>query len=244
MNDLNGKVSIITGGTSGIGAACAFRFSSVGAKVVIAGRNIEKGNEIVKKIKENGGEAIFVEYEAMNLKDAKKLVQMTIDKYENIDILLNNAGVFFTGDFDKISLSEWEKVFKIDVEAVYYLIQQAMPYLIKNKGVILNNASVAGMQSYAKGKSYAYSAAKSAVIQLTRMIALNYGADVRANCICPGIIKTPMWIRDDLEIYGERIPMRKIGTPDDVAKVANFLVSSDAEYLNGVVVPVDGGASL
>ena len=128
---------------------------------------------------------------------------------------------------------------------MFLVTRYAKPYLLKSKGVILNNGSIAGLQHYAAGRSYAYSASKAAVIQFSHQMAKNYGADgIRVNCICPGIIQTPILHGRDPKIYEERIPLGRVGTPKDVAKTALFLVSDDAAYLTGVVLPVDGGASL
>ena len=121
----------------------------------------------------------------------------------------------------------------------------ARPYLAAARGVILNNASIAGMQHYAAGRSYAYSASKAAVIQFSHMMAKNYAPEgIRVNCICPGIIQTPILHGRDPKIYEERIPLGYVGTPEDVAKAALFLVSEDSGYITGAVMPVDGGASL
>ena len=125
------------------------------------------------------------------------------------------------------------------------MTRYAKPALLKSRGVILNNGSIAGLQHYAAGRSYAYSASKAAVIQFSHQMAKNYGEEgIRVNCICPGIIETPILHGRDPKIYEERIPLGRVGKPEDVAKVALFLVSDDAAYLTGTVIPVDGGASL
>lgn len=116
--------------------------------------------------------------------------------------------------------------------------------LLENNGKILNNASIAGVHYFTPGKSYAYAASKSAIIQFTRMLAKNYARKIRANCICPGIIDTPIYISLDVQTQTERIPVGRVGTADDVASVANFLVSDDADFINGAVIPIDGGQCL
>nr|MCR4961313.1 SDR family oxidoreductase [Lachnospiraceae bacterium] len=127
---------------------------------------------------------------------------------------------------------------------VYRVTKVFMDDIIASGGCILNNASVAGMQSFASGKVYAYGASKAAVIQFSRMLAKMYGDRIRVNCICPGVVDTPIFINRDFSRYESIIPMKRVAKPEDIAKAANFLVSDDAGYINGAVLPVDGGQSL
>lgn len=128
---------------------------------------------------------------------------------------------------------------------MFYVTRYAKPYLLASKGVILNNASIAGMQHYAAGRSYAYSASKAAVIQFSHQMAKNYGEEgIRVNCICPGIIDTPILGDHDRNVYADRIPLGYVVKPEEVTKVALFMVSDEAAYVTGAVLPVDGGASL
>ena len=175
------KVAVVTGATSGIGAACARKFVEEGAKVALVGRNQE----------------------------------------------------------------DWQDTFNININGMFYVTRSLKPLLLESHGCIINNASIAGMQHYAAGRSYAYSASKAAVIQFSHQMAKNYGEEhIRVNCICPGIIDTRILGDRDRKIYAERIPMGYVGQPEDVAKVVAFLASEDAAYLTGVVLPIDGGASL
>lgn len=245
MNRLDGKVAIITGGTSGMGEASAKRFAEAGAHVVIAGRNNERGRKIAEEILNGGGDAVYFHTDISIEEDVKNLIAAVNEKYKKIDILFNNAGIFpVTPSLEEMEMSDWDNIMDINASGVVRMTKYAMPYLQETKGVILNNASVAGMQSFASGKTYAYSASKAAVIQFTRMIAKVYGADVRANCICPGVIDTPIFVNRDFSRFHDIIPMHRVGTAEEVAKVANFLVSDDAGYINGAVIPVDGGQSL
>lgn len=244
MNSLENKVCIITGGTSGIGEASVRCFAKAGATVVFTGRNKEQGMKIERQERQAGLEVEYVKCDSANKSELEDVVKYTVQQYKKLDVLFNNAGLFHTGDLENYSLEEWNEIFSVNVTACFNLVKAALPHLKKAKGNILINASVAGMQSYAKGKSFSYSASKSAVIQFSRMLALNYGKDVRTNCICPGIVDTPMFKGDDISIYNDRIPVGYVAKPEQVAKVACFMVSDDAEYLNGVVLPVDGGASL
>lgn len=249
MKKLDGKVAIITGGTSGIGEACADIFLENGAKVVFCGRSEDKGNAVCVRMKQKYGddcEISFVKCDVSIEGDDKNLIDFTIKKYGTIDILFNNSGVMLPSmEVERMPIEEWKQTFDINITGMFMVTKFAKPYLLESKGVILNNGSIAGLQYYATGRSYAYSASKAAVIQFSHQMAKNYGADgIRVNCICPGIIQTPILHGRDPKVYEERIPLGRVGTPEDVAKVALFLVSDDSAYLTGEVITIDGGASL
>ncbi len=245
MNDLTGKIAIITGATSGMGEASAKRFAQAGATVVIAGRNEYEGQKIQEEILNKGYSAKFIPVDVAQEISINRLIDKTLEEFGGLDILFNNAGIFPNSPpLEKISVDEWELIFNINSTGVFRVIKCAIPHLIKSRGVILNNASVAGMQSFASGKTFAYSASKSAVIQFTRMLAKVYGENVRVNCICPGVIDTPIFINRDFSRFENLIPMRRVGKVEEVAKVANFLVSGDSSYINGAVITIDGGQSL
>jgi meso-butanediol dehydrogenase/(S,S)-butanediol dehydrogenase/diacetyl reductase len=243
---LKDKVAIIAGATSGIGAECAKVFCRQGAKVIIVGRNKDKGNELEGEINKSGGVAKYVFCDLSKENDIVGLITVVVDTFKKIDILLNNAGVFHPSvELDRLNVEAWQNTFQVNLDSYLLMTKYAMPYLLSSSGVILNNASIAGMHSYATGRSYAYSASKAAVIQLSRMLAKNYAPlGVRVNCICPGVIETPLMHGRDLAPYRERIPAGRIGTPTDVAQAALFLCSDYASYINGAVLPIDGGASL
>lgn len=244
MAKLDNKVVIITGSTSGIGEECARLFAHEKATVIIVGRNSERGEKIATSIIEQGYLAKFIVCDASDEESIKNLIENVIHQYGKLDILVNNAGKFLTGNLEDLCSEEWDSMYAVNVKGTFLMCKYSMPYLQASKGVILNNASVAGMQSYASGRSYAYSSSKASVVQLTRVLALNYGKDIRVNCICPGIIQTPLFEGRDISGSSSKIPMGRVGTPSDVAKVALFLVSDDASYINGAIIPVDGGLSI
>lgn len=249
MKKLNGKVAVVTGGTSGIGEACVDIFLEHGAKVVFCGRSEDKGDAVCMHMKQKYGddcEISFVKCDVSIEEDDKNLIDFTIKKYGTIDILFNNSGVMLPSmEVERMPIEEWKQTFDINITGMFMVTKFAKPYLLESKGVILNNGSIAGLQYYAAGRSYAYSASKAAVIQFSHQMAKNYGADgIRVNCICPGIIQTPILHGRDPKIYEDRIPLGRVGTPEDVAKVALFLVSDDSAYLTGEVITIDGGASL
>lgn len=246
MKRLDGKVALVTGATSGIGEACSKVFAENGAKVILVGRNEKKGTELEQDIIAEGGASRFIKCDVSNEDEVKNMIQITVNTFGGIDILFNNAGVMLPSmEIERMPVDEWEKTFAINITGCFLVTRYAKPYLRDRKGVILNNASIAGLQYYAAGRSYAYSASKAAVIQFSHQMAKNYGEEgVRVNCICPGIIDTPILGDRDRKVYAERIPLGRVGQPIDVAKVALFLVSDDAAYLTGAVLPIDGGASL
>jgi NAD(P)-dependent dehydrogenase (short-subunit alcohol dehydrogenase family) len=246
MDKLEGKVTIVTGGTSGIGAGCAELFSQNGAITVIVGRNDENGLKIESRIREAGGSAKYIHCDVTVESDVKQMTNTVAVEFGKIDILVNNAGVMLPSvEIERLDYQDWKRTIDVNVNGYFLVTKYAKPYLLQSKGVILNNASIAGMHSYAIGRSYAYSASKAAIIQFTRMMAKNYAEEgIRVNCISPGIILTPILHGRDPKIYEERIPMKRVGTPEDVAKVALFLVSDESAYLTGVNIPIDGGTSL
>lgn len=246
MKRLENRVAVITGSTSGIGAACARQFAQNGASVVIAGRNQKAGTLLQEELLQLGMAAMYVPCDVSEEQQIENLINKTIDMYEKLDILMNNAGVFFPSvELDRLKMAEWETTFRVNLDAYLLSIKYARPHLSASHGCILNNASIAGMHSYVTGRSYAYSASKAAVIQLSQMMAKNYAEEgIRVNCICPGIIETPLLHGRGIAEYGSRIPLHRLGTPEDVANAAVFLASDDAAYLTGVTLPVDGGVSL
>ena len=246
MGKLDGKVALVTGATSGIGAGCVEMFAAQGARVAFCGRNQERGGALEQKIVQLGGKAKFILCDTSDEEAVKQMVQTTVKEFGGIDILMNNAGVMLPSmEIERMPVKDWKQTFDINITGYFLVTRYAKPYLCQSRGVILNNASIAGLQYYAAGRSYAYSASKAAVIQFSHQMAKNYGEEgIRVNCICPGIIDTPILGDRDRSVYAQRIPLGYVGTPEDVAKVALFLVSEESSYLTGVILPVDGGASL
>lgn len=246
MKKIENKVAVVTGATSGIGASTAKIFAENGAKVVLCGRSEAKGDAIADEINNTGGTAKFIKCDVTSEGAVKDMIRQTVETFGAIDILFNNAGTMLpSAEIERLDYGQWKETFDVNVNGYFLVSKYAKPHLLKSRGVILNNASIAGLQSYATGRSYPYSASKAAIIQFSHMMAKNYGGEgVRVNCICPGVILTPILHGRDPKIYEERIPLGRVGTPEDVAKAALFLVSDDAAYLTGVVLPIDGGASL
>lgn len=246
MKKFNQKVILITGATSGIGEAAARLFAKEGAKTVLVGRNKEKGKQIESEILKENNEAYFIPCDVSIENDVKAMIDKVVEKYGKIDILFNNAGVMLQSmEIERMPVKDWQKTIDINLTGTFLVSKYAKPYIVKQKGNIINNASIAGLQHYAAGRSYAYSASKAAVIQFSHQMAKNYGEEgVRVNCICPGIVDTPILGDRDRTAYAQRVPLKKLAQPEEVAKVVAFLASDDAGYLTGVVLPIDGGVSL
>lgn len=246
MKKFNEKVVLVTGATSGIGEATAKMFAQCGASVVLVGRNKDKGSQIEHEIREKGQKAYFITCDVSKEENVIEMVNKAIKKYKKIDILFNNAGIMLPScEIERMPVDDWKKSIDVNLTGCFLVSRYVKPYLLKEKGTIINNASIAGLQYYAAGRSYAYSATKAAVIQFSHQMAKNYGEEgIRVNCICPGIIDTPILGDRDRSVYAQRVPLKRLGTPDDVAKAVLFLASEDAQYLTGIVLPIDGGVSL
>lgn len=245
MNDLIGKIALVTGGTSGIGEAIVKRYAKAGATVIIGGRNENKGLLLSQEIIADGGKAEFLKLDITDDASINKAYGLVKEKYHKLNVLVNNAGIYpLTPSMEDMTRIFANKVFDTNLSGTIMTTKAFIALIRVNRGNILNTASVAGLEAYTAGGAYAYSASKAGVIKFTQLLAKKYGSEIRANCICPGVIKTPIFKCFDESRYVKNIPMRRTGTPDDVAKVANFLVSDDAGYVNGCVVAVDGGQSL
>lgn len=245
MEKLKGKAALITGGTSGIGACMAKVFAEEGAQVVIAGRNRGRGAQIAGEIKESGLSADFYSCDTMNEEEIIRLAEQIEKDYGNLDVLVNNAGVFLTAPLEEMSESDFQKTFDVNVKGYFLMTKHFLPLLKRRGGVILNNASVAGMPSFIDGKgAYMYASSKAAVIQFTKLCAKNYAPDIRVNCMCPGVVDTPIFTNRDFSRFQGKIPLGRVAQPEEVAKAALFLVSDDSAYVTGAVLPIDGGMSL
>lgn len=241
MGKLQDRVALIYGGTSGLGEATAKLYAKEGAKVAIAGRSVERGNEIVDAIKHEGGEAIFVEVDLMETDQIKQSVQDTVDAFGTIDILYNGAGILdeYVGIIETDE-EEFDQVVQLNIKAPFIVTKEVMPIFVeKGKGVVINLGSQGSKFAGVGGTSYVTS--KHALVGFNKQLAYDYGdKGIKALLLAPGFIDTPM--TDDVE--EERlndIPDRRAGKPEEVAKLALFLASDDSNYMNGTEVYMDGG---
>ena len=252
---LKGKVAIITGAGSGLGRATATLFAKEGAKVVVAANSEKDGEQTVKAIKEAGGDAILVRVDVTKASDLEKAVKAAMDKYGKLDIMFNNAGTPGPGKMiADITEEEWNRVLSVNLTGVFLGTKYAIPEMLKGGGgVIINTSSVAGVSP--RRYTGAYSAAKAAVIQLTRITALEYARkNIRVNCILPGPIDTPFFSKiaggdpEKIAIFKEmvrnEVPLGRFAQPEEIARVALFLASDEASYITGAAFAVDGGQLL
>ncbi len=249
--DLKGKVAVVTGSSSGIGAAIVHRFIKEGMKVVINYyHEEEKSNEMVEQIKRNGGEAIAVYGDVKKEKDVFNLLSAALYAFGGLDIWVNNAGKQKPFDSHKMPLKEWQSVIDTNLTGTFLGSREALNYFLKKKkkGCIINISSIHETVPFL---SYVhYTASKGGIKQLTKTLALEYGSKgVRVNAIAPGAIDTPI-NKENLADPKERereeagIPLRYIGTPDEIANVAAWLASEEASYVTGTTIFADGGLSM
>lgn len=245
MGKLNGKITLITGATSGMGEAFARLFAKEGAQVVLVGRSTERGEAICAEIKAGGGKALLLPCDVSKEENVKAL-RMAFDvHYDRLDILVNNAGILLTSPLEDISAEDWRKVFAVNTDAVMYMSKHFFELVIRARGNVLNIASEVGLQSHVKGRAnYAYACSKAATIQFTQLCALNYADKIRVNCLCPGITVTPIYTNRDFSRFTPGIPMKRVAQTEEIAKTALFLVSDDAAFITGEVMTADGGAHL
>ena len=255
MKRLENKVAVITGGASGIGAAGTRKFAGEGAKVIIADLNENAGNALAEELTATGNQVFFVKCNVASSADVQSLIAFCKDKFGSLDIIYNNAGVYLAGADSRITdIDEniWDKVIAINLKSVYLFCKYGIPLMMKCGGSIINTASSAGMIGIPNCD--AYTATKGAIVQLTKSLAAEYGRyNIRTNCISPAAIMTPMVRQSnppDCDAFDEnaflklRTPLRRYGTPEEIANIACFLASDEASYLNGTVIAADGGITI
>jgi len=244
------KVALITGGTSGIGRATSLLFSREGAKVAVSGRNKDRGQDVVKEITAAGGEAVFVSTDVRFPDQCRRTVEETVDAFGRIDILFNNAGVWFPNTVPDCTEEEWDLTLDVNLKGAYLMSKYAIPKMAdQGTGIVIHNGSGWGLVGGAAAA--AYCASKGGIVLLTRAMAIDHARQgIRVNCICPGDVETPM-LTDDArnrdiawEDYRDEAslrPMGRIGTPDEIARATLFLATDDSSYMTGSCLVVDGG---
>ena len=238
------KVAIITGAGSGIGEATAKRFVKDGYCVVLVGRTKEKLEKVANDIQ--NPDCVYVcSSDVSEEKDVKNIIKETIDHFGQLDVVVNNAGVAVMGGVDEVSHKDWDKQMSINIGGVYLMIKEALPHLRKTKGNVVNVSSVSGLGGDWGLSSY--NATKGAVSNYTRALAMELGTEgLRVNAVAPSLTRTDMTggimeDKDKLKKFEERIPLGRPAEPEEVADVIAFLAGHDARFVNGVILPVDGG---
>jgi 2-keto-3-deoxy-L-fuconate dehydrogenase len=239
---LDGKVALITGGASGIGAATCRELTQAGARVLIADLNLDAANALAAELP--GAKAV-----SMDVTDSASIAA-ALAGIPTLDILINNAGIGLVGDITHTAEEDFSRVMRVNVHSVFLVTQAMFPLLLASHGSIVNIGSVAG--SVGVKQRFAYCASKGAVQAMTRQIAVDYPKELRINCIAPGTVQTP-FVEGYLDKYHAhekekirselvaRQPIGRLGTPQDIASLVRYLCSREAEFINGAVIPIDGG---
>jgi NAD(P)-dependent dehydrogenase (short-subunit alcohol dehydrogenase family) len=241
---LDGRVALITGGSSGIGEATARAFTRAGASVIILSIDPDRANAVAAELP--GSRVILCDV------TDEAAVSEAFRAIDRLDILVNNAGIGLVGGVEETSLEDFQRIFRVNVEGMFLITRAAVPLIKASHGSIINIGSVAGMIGVKR--RFAYCATKGAVIALTKQLAVDYPTDFRVNCICPGTVDTP-FVEGFLEKYHkhekaevreqlrQRQPIGRLGTAEEIANLALYVASDEAGFMNGAALPIDGGWS-
>lgn len=238
----SGKVVVVTGGGSGIGEAAARRFAAEGARVVVADVREQAWTRVVGEL--GGAPHMGVTVDVIDPTAIDRMIATTIERFGRLDALVNNAGMGSFGKVTDIDLDHWNTVMTVDVTSIFWASRQALPHLEKTGGSIVNVASASGMA--ADYGFAAYNAAKAAVLNLTRAMAIDHAPAVRVNAVSPGLTATPLatGLTENptiMQAYDGVLPMARPARPDEIAAAIAFLASDDASYVNGHNLVIDGG---
>jgi len=243
---LKNKVCVITGAAQGIGEACAMRFASEGAKVVVSDVQVEKGEAVAKAVRDAGGEAMFFACDVSQKSDCVDLIQAAVDAYGSVDVHLSNAAIIAAKDFLEITQDEWEQTIGINLNGFFYAGQAAAAQMVKQgSGNIINMSSINAVVAIPTATPY--TVCKGGVLQLTKSMALSLAPHgIRVNAVGPGTIatemgKTMMSNPAAKKRVLSRTPLGRPGEPDEIASVCVFLASDDASYITGETIYCDGG---
>lgn len=248
---LDGRVALITGGTSGIGRATAELFAREGARVTITGRDETRGAAVAEEIGAAGSEGLFVRSDVRVAADCERSVRETVEAFGRLDILFNNAGVFVANDVVDCAEDEWDAQIDTSLKGAYLMSRFAIPHMrAQGGGAIVNCSSGWGLVGGIKGA--AYCAAKGGLVTMTKAMALDHGPEgIRVNAVCPGDTETPME-HEDARHQGlswdefvlsaiEGRAIARMGRPEEIALAVLYLASDDSSFVTGVALPVDGG---
>ncbi|WP_186786133.1 SDR family NAD(P)-dependent oxidoreductase [Paenibacillus agilis] len=246
---LQGKTAIITGGATGIGRATVQKFLEQGANVIFTDINEENGRKTCDELKRVSENVMFIKHDVQSEEDWALVVSEANDKYGRIDVLFNNAGIFSSKPIEDYTIEEWNRLMGINVTGVFLGMKHVIP-IMRNKesGSIINASSIAGLKG---APNHAlYGASKGAVRIMSKDIAMEVAQHkIRVNSIHPGVIQTPMGdavasgVKLTTEQLASHIPLKRLGTPDDIAHLVVFLASDESTFITGTEMVVDGGSS-
>ncbi|XP_028849714.1 uncharacterized protein LOC114798304 [Denticeps clupeoides] len=249
VTSLRDKVALITGASSGIGAATSVLFAKLGARLALNGRDVENLADVARQCADRGAEPLLVPGDLTDDETVRKTVERTVAHFGRLDVLVNSAGILAMGSIETTDLEQYDKVMNVNVRSVYHLTHLCVPHLIRTKGSIVSVSSVNGQRSFPGVLAYCMS--KSAIDQFTRCVALELASkQVRVNSVCPGVIITEVHKRagldaDEYAKFLERCKtthaLGRPGEADEVAHAIAFLASDAATFITGVNLPVDGG---
>ena len=247
---LSNKVTLITGGGSGIGRSTALLFAAEGAAVVIADLNEAAGREVEQQISAQGGRALFAPADVTRDQDCRRVAELALRNFGAIHVLFNNAGIIRRASVVELSEEDWDRVMNVNVKSMFLLCRQVIPLMAQSRGgSIINMASGWGLSG--GPRAAAYCASKGAVVLLTKAMAVDHGPqNIRVNCICPGDTDTAM-LRSEAQQLGEaagrflaeaaRRPLGRLGRPEEIAQAALYLASDSSSFVTGTALVVDGG---
>lgn len=242
--NLAGKVAIVTGGASGIGLATAKAFLEKGAKVIIADFNEEAGGQAEQQLKVNEAEVAFVQVDVANEASVEQLIAQTVERYERVDIMVNNAGIGVLGVTHELTYEDYHKVISVNQDGVFLGAKHAIKSMLANGkgGVIINTSSILG--TVGEGGAFAYNASKGAVNMMTKSLALQYAEhNIRVNAVAPGYVESGMVSKEALGDFYDALvdkhPIGRLGQPEEIAHAIVFLVEND--FVTGSTLIIDGG---
>jgi 2,3-dihydro-2,3-dihydroxybenzoate dehydrogenase len=249
--DFSGAAVLVTGGTSGIGAAIARAFGDAGAAVLLTGRDAERGGQVAADIASDGGKAEFLVADVTDKGACGRLVDMALDRFGRLDVLANNAGIIHSGDAVETTDEQWNETIAVNLTAAFRMSRAAIPAMRQQGGGAIVN--IASDWALVGGRNaVAYCASKGGLLMMTKAMAMDHAQEnIRVNAVCPTEIMTPMLTgefraagitdQEGLAALAGTIPMGRVGTPEEVARAVLFLASDQASFITGVGLPVDGG---
>jgi len=249
---LKDKVAVVTGGTSGMGTAIARLFCQEGSSVVVSGRDRERGEALVNELDSNGHKARFVQGDVGKLETNRQILDVAREEFGGVDILVPCAGILALGSITDIGPEEWRDAIDTNLNSIYYLLHLGIPELQKReKGNIVVIGSIAAYRGFPNHA--AYCTTKGALVPMIRQVAMDYAPQIRANVLCPGPVDTPLlWYSAKafpdpskaVSDVADRAPMKRLGTPEDIARATLFLACDDSSWIQGTALNIDGGVMI